>query len=175
MHTTPLPSHPEKAELCDAAEGDEAPESHAGPSDPSPCPYGALNSPLPAAAGTDTALEAVQELQLMAGCSSNLLWRGISFLTPEITARLSSTALTQHQHQHPAGSAQSPRETLTQQPGQGQDSPSCLLIYRASSQHQEYESFFFSSQAFHTRPISVPQPGHVCRKEKLELNKNRGF
>lgn len=40
------------------------------------CPYSALNSPLPAAAGTGTDLEAVQEPQLTAGCSSILLWRG---------------------------------------------------------------------------------------------------
>lgn len=84
VHTTPsgqpLLSYPEQAELCDVAEGEEAPESHAGrcsgPSAPSPCPYGALNSPLPAVAGTGTDLEAVQEAQLMAGCSSILLWRG---------------------------------------------------------------------------------------------------
>lgn len=101
-----------------------------------------------------------------------------------LTLRLCSTArqrarywhvrLTQHQNLHPAGSAQGPGEALIQQPGQGQDSPSCLFLYRASSQHQEYDSFF-SSRAFHTCPISVPQPGHVSRKEKLDQNKNRGF
>lgn len=79
MHTTPLPSHPEQAELCDAAEGDEAPESHGGPSDPSPVPYGALNSPLPAAAGTDTGLEAVQELHSRQAAAASCSGEGFHF------------------------------------------------------------------------------------------------
>lgn len=143
-----------------------------------PCPYNVLNSLLPAAAGTGTELEAVQEPQLVAGCSSILLQRGTRSRNQDHrgcrAARYSHVRLTQQQDQHPAGSTQGPGETLTQQPGQGQDSPSCLFIYRASPQHQEYDSFF-SSQAFHTHPIAVPQPGHVSRKENFDQNKNRGF
>lgn len=85
------------------------------------------------------------------------------------SARYSHVRLAQRRDQHPAGSARGPGETLTQQPGQGQDSPSCLFIYRASSQHQEHDSFF-SSQAFHAHRISVLQPGRVSgRKNETKI------
>lgn len=137
MHTAPsgqaLLSHPEQAELCDAAEGDGTPESQAGHQLQARVLMVPSIHPCLLQLAQARSWKLSRSLSSGQAAAASLSGEGLALTNTDHTeavqrrARYSHIQLTQHQDLHPAGSTQSPGETLTQQPGQGQDTPSCLF------------------------------------------------